>query len=892
MRQVLGASKGVVVARSPKPALQTGSVLVRVKYSMISIGTEVAGLMPPDETPKGNIEIVKEKAEDGARKVGKAIADPKRAFRYLKNKVDARTARKKALQAEAEVKPVLDGAKVTWTQNAASEFSFENGVLNLTTDDSPALYQADASPIPVPEGYIPEISIKGAMLSGMAVFGFLSEDKSNWLETATFASGELDECLLVDPGNNKSVNLVIANAGTLEPSKIILESVTVRLVPRKEGGLPPSEMGQVGWNLGYAAAGEVIEVAEGVEGFAPGDLVACSGAGQANHADFICVKQNMVAKLPAGADLRDACSTTIGVIALQGVRRADPLLGDKICVLGLGLIGQITVQLLVANGCRVIGFDPDPERVARAIEFGMEAGGSNPDEFLMQIRNFTGNQGVDRTIITAATKSNVVINTAMQVTRRKGVVVIVGDIGLDVKRGDFYKKEIDLLMSSSYGPGRYDRNYEEFGQDYPYAYVRWTMNRNMEAYLDLLAKKKIVIGPMIDVEGEVDDAPAVYGALMDKEAEKKPLAAVLRYDNEKIEPYHDDPTIILQGHRKFKPNKINYALVGAGAFGQSMLVPNLAKSGDKFFLRGVVSRDAIRGGNFARQNSCSLFASNIDGALQSDEIDMVVIATRHNEHAEQTVAAIKAGKHVFVEKPIALSWDELGKVETAYNACPNDKKPIVMVGFNRRFSPALQRIAKELASRQGPIMVNYRLNGGYIPKESWIQDEQGGGRNIGEACHMYDCFRFLARSPVKDISAHAIATANTPYMKNDNFVATLTYEDGSVCNLIYTAVGPKKGMPKERIEVFADGDAYVVDDFKVLTKASANVKKEGDKEIIKEAPIWQSSDPDKGHAEEMRQLAQSFENGTEAPIPFDEIIETSAVALTIEDLLFNRVNND
>jgi predicted dehydrogenase len=454
-------------------------------------------------------------------------------------------------------------------------------------------------------------------------------------------------------------------------------------------------------------------------------------------------------------------------------------------------------------------------------------------------------------------------------------VVIVGDIGLKAEREVFYRKEIDLLMSTSYGPGRYDSSYEVDGHDYPFAYVRWTQNRNMQSYLELIANGRLDIQPLIDRVISVDEAPSAYKALADGGG-ALPLGVLIRYpDDERDLPEPSDATrVVIRGHRKAPGSgTINYALVGAGAFGTSMLVPQMNKRRDRFFLRGVVSRSGAQGNNFARDNRVEMLTSNLDDVLVDPAFDLVVIATRHHEHASQVVRALKAGKHVFVEKPLALSWDELGQVTDTYRDLSD--KPLLMVGFNRRFSPAIQTLKTRVADRRAPLVIEYRLNGGYIALDHWVHNEHGGGRNIGEACHMYDVFRSLTGAPAVSIAAEAIDPGTLPYRRNDNFSATIRYEDGSLAHLLYTSLGPKTGLPKERVEVFCDGEAYIVDDYKSLTKASDG------------SVLW-SGDQDKGHFEELSRFGDAIASGGESPIAFDDLIETSAVALRVEDLLFGR----
>jgi len=634
-----------------------------------------------------------------------------------------------------------------------------------------------------------------------------------------------------------------------------------------------SDLNAQGWAIGYSAAGEVMAVGDGIHDLSAGDLVAAAGAGQANHADYVNVPRNLVCRVPSGCALKQAASATVGAIALQGVRRAAPQLGERVAVVGLGLIGQITVQLLKAAGCRVIGLDTDPERVTRALALGLDAGATDADGCKALVRDLTAGFGADRTLITAATKSNTVINLAMELTRAKGTVVIVGDVGLGVDRSVFYRKEIDLLMSTSYGPGRYDSSYEAEGRDYPFSYVRWTLNRNMQAYLELIANGRMNFDALIDRVVPIDAAPATYVELA-KAEDALPLGVLIHYpDPQETE---DQPArVTLRGHRVAPGERINYALVGAGAFGTAMLVPQMKKRADRYFLRGIVSRTGTQGSNFARDNQVEVLTSDLDEVLNDPGFQLVVIATRHHEHADQVVRSLAAGKHVFVEKPLAISWEELERVVSVHSDTVGE--PLVMVGFNRRFSPALQMLKERLTARRSPLMIQYRLNAGYIALDHWVHGAAGGGRNIGEACHMYDVFRFLAGAAVRSVAASAIDPHELPYARNDNFAATITYEDGTVATLVYTALGPKSGLGKEHITVFCDGEAFIVDDFKKLTKASDG------------SVLWQSGDPDKGHFEELSRFGDAIATGGTAPIPFAEIVETSAVALQIEDLLSGHV---
>jgi predicted dehydrogenase len=878
MRQILMNSAGVIVARVPRPAIDAGSVLVRVHYSLISVGTELAPLKAPLSP-----------AQDGASTVEKGAAYANLATHYLKASWNdpqkaarrlASIARRQLAQLKpapkAHLAPVVGMSDLQWTKASAMSFESRDGRLEIATDESAGGYQAMTQALDVPEGQVPLVRIVGTVHSGAIAIGLLNDARDKWIGSRVFDVGRFEDYLIFNPGDSRQVTLVITTAGAGQ-SRVSIETADVSMAPSVPGGLPYSELDQTGWNVGYSVAGEVVAVGDGVTDLTPGDLVACAGAGQANHADFVSVKRNLVCRIPPGCAVSAAASATIGSIAMQGVRRSMPQLGERVAVLGLGLIGQVTMQLLRSAGCHVIGLDLDETRVSRAKALGMDAGAMDPDGFKALVRDRTGGLGVDKTLITAATRSDSVVNLAMEVTRAKGTVVLVGDVGLHIQRPTFYRKEIDLLMSTSYGPGRYDQAYEADGHDYPFAYVRWTLNRNMQAYLELIASGRLNIDALIDRVITVEEAQAAYATLAGSGG-TPPLGVLIRYpdDTRALPEPADAARITVRGHKPARPELINYALVGAGAFGMSMLVPQMKKRKDRFFLRGVVSRNSTQGGNFARENGVEVLATELKTVLDDPAFHLMVIATRHHDHADQVVQCLQAGKHVFVEKPLAISWAGLDRVVAAYAAL--EHKPMLMVGFNRRFSPAVTQLRNLVTSRRAPLMIEYRLNGGYIPLDSWVQGAQGGGRNLGEACHMYDVFRSLAGSPVKSITATSIDPGSLPYLRNDNFSATIGYEDGSVATLVYTALGPKTGMGKERIEVFCDGEAFIVDDFKKLIRA-------GDGHVL-----WQSGDPDKGHAEEFSLFGDAIASGGASPISFDDIIETTAVSLHVEDLLYHRPN--
>ena len=885
MRQVLLNSGGAIVARVPRPTAEPGSVLVRVHYSLISVGTEIAPLRSTlTATDITTVEKGRAYAAVARHYLKASLKDPRKAAARLRQIGRRQIAKMRPVRAATpapppDTAPVLNLSTLAWTLGTPqATLRTSSGGIELITDDTPAGYQILSQAIAVPPQKVVLLQVKGRVHDGAISIGFLSQGGARWLMNRTYDAGPFDDLLVCDPDNSPDVTMVIttANAGTR--SRVTFDRMDVSHADPLVGGLPLSELNDQGWNVGYSVAGEVIAVGEGVTDLGAGDLVACSGAGQANHADYVNVKRNLVCRIPKGCGLNAAASATVGAIALQGVRRAAPQLGDRIAVVGLGLIGQITVQLLKASGCVVLGLDLDPGRVTRALQLGLDAGTSDPEQFKAIVRDHTAGQGADRTILTAATRSDSVINLSMDTTRRRGAVVIVGDVSLNVQREVFYRKEIDLLMSTSYGPGRYDIAYEIEGHDYPYAYVRWTLNRNMQAYLEAIATGKVNFDALVDRVIAVDDAPAAYKELA-KGGQALPMGILIRYpdDTRALPDPADAPRVTLRGHRRGPEGVINYALVGAGSFGTAMLVPQMRKLKDRFFLKGVVSRGSSQSNNFARENQVELFTTDYDAILRDDSFSLVVISTRHDLHADQVVRGLSAGKHVFVEKPLAITWEGLQEVERVYRELSTP--PLLMVGFNRRFSPAVQLVREHTTRRRAPLVMNYRLNAGYLPPDHWVHGPQGGGRNIGEACHMYDVFRSLSGAPVRSVSATPIDPGRLPYFRNDNFVATIGYEDGSVGTLTYTSLGPKSGLGKEYCEIFCDGEVYILDDYRKLLRASDG------------AVLWQSGEADKGHFNELAALGEAIAGNGAAPIPFDELIETTALSLEIEDLLFGRMDS-
>lgn len=614
---------------------------------------------------------------------------------------------------------------------------------------------------------------------------------------------------------------------------------------------------------GYSCSGIVIQVGPGVDGFQPGDRVACAGAGIANHAEIVLVPSNLAVKVPDGCDLKDAASVTLGAIAMQGVRRADPRLGEIVAVVGLGLLGQLTVQLLKAAGCRVIGLDLDARRVTLARDLGADHALNPADvDLKTEIRHLTGDRGVDATVITAASSSDAIVQQAMEMTRKKGRVVVVGAVGLGLKRSPFYEKEIDFLISCSYGPGRYDEQYEGKGVDYPYAYVRWTENRNMAEYLRMIAEGKVRLAAILEGEYNLAQAPEAYAAL--KGSAEKPLAVLLRY------PVRTDDSVAgkLETKTVLSPRvmsgKIRMAVVGAGNFAKAVHLPNLRKLSDLYHIRAIVSGTGTNALATAQQFGADYASTNYEDVLKDPDVDAVLICTRHHLHAQQAIQAAKAGKAILLEKPMALNQEELDRLV----AVLQETGVPFMVGFNRRFSPAAKRAKEIIAGRQNPVMILYRMNAGYLPPTHWTQTEEGGGRIIGEACHIFDLFQYLIDAPVAEVNATAITPKTEHVLVGDNVSATLRYEDGSVATLLYTALGAP-GLNKEYMELYADGKVLVLDDYKTLQVHGASVKG------------WAGAIQDKGHLDELRAFAGLVSASADQPQSLSDVVNTTQATIAV-----------
>jgi len=624
---------------------------------------------------------------------------------------------------------------------------------------------------------------------------------------------------------------------------------------------------EAGTPSGYSLAGTVIEVGEGIDDLKPGMRVAAAGASYANHAEVVCVPRNLVVQIPSKVSFEEAASVTLGSIAMQGVRRANPTLGETAAIIGLGLLGQIALQLLKASGIRVIGFDLDPVRVTQAKDLGCDmvihAGTTDP---VMEAIDFSGGPGVDFVLITAASRANAPLNQALDMCRRKGRVVIVGDVGMTIDRNKLYPKELDVLISTSYGPGRYDPSYEEDGNDYPLGYVRWTENRNMREYLDLIAEGKVNASALITDTFPLEDASKAYEALAQEQ--NRPLLVVLKYPEKPVEDVLSRSILILKDPAPKKTGVLNVGIIGAGNFVTSVHLPNMVKMEDRFRIHTICDIHPPTAHNVATRFNAVRYSSDAEEVCKDPEIDLVMITTRHDQHAPLATLAAEHHKAVFCEKPMGVNRDEtLSLVKTL-----KETEAPYLVGFNRRFSPAAQSIKKYLDDRNHPIMIVYIVNAGYLDGDHWTHGPQGGGRIVGEGCHMIDLCTFLTGSSLTDLKAMSIMPGKHKFFPHDNAQIGLAYEDGSIAQITYTALGAEE-HPKERVEVYSGGWVYTIDDYKHLTAA-------GPKDRSVDYRV-----AEKGHREELIEYSNWLRGDGPPPIELSSQLETTLATFAVYEQL-------
>ncbi len=604
--------------------------------------------------------------------------------------------------------------------------------------------------------------------------------------------------------------------------------------------------------LGYCQCGTVIALGRGVDDLRVGDLVATNGP----HAEFVSVPRNLCAKVPDGVSPEHAAFTPLAAIALQGIRLIEPSIGESVVVVGLGLVGLMAVQLLRANGCRVLGFDYDATKCELARAMGAEAVAldedTNPEDAASA---FSKGRGVDAVVITASTRSSEPVSQAAHMCRKRGRIVLVGVTGLELSRADFYEKELTFQVSCSYGPGRYEDSYEGKGLDYPIGFVRWTEQRNFEAVLELMAAGSLDVEPLISHRYPIEEALDGYARIGDPAT----LGIVITYADS---PQRAERTVAVSARRP--ASKGIAGVVGAGNYTGATLLPALAGSGLR--IKTIVSKGGVTGSHLAKKFGVEHSTTDLEAVLADREIDTLLISTQHNTHARMVIDGLKAGKHVFVEKPLCLTEEELEEIEEAVSA----DGPILMVGFNRRFAPHVVRMRQLMGTIQSPKAVVVTINAGALPASHWTQDpERGGGRMIGEGCHFIDLMRFLVGSPIVALQASALHGGDQ--RPEENMTVSLQFGDGSIGTLHYLANG-SKSFPKERVEVFAGGRVLQLDNFRRLTGfgfpkfRSMNLRQQ-----------------DKGHAAELKAFADAVKLGTPSPIPFDEIAEVTRVTFAISE---------
>lgn len=607
--------------------------------------------------------------------------------------------------------------------------------------------------------------------------------------------------------------------------------------------------------LGYCNVGRVVAVGDGVSGFKVGDRVASNG----QHAEFVSIPQNLVAKIPDNISDEEAVFTVIGAIGLQGIRLCNPTFGESIVVVGLGLIGLLTAQMLKANGCNVIGIDVSEEKCQLASSWGIKT--INPvkgNELVKAVLSHTNNVGADGVIITASAKTNEIIAQSAQMSRKRGRIILVGVIGLDISRADFYEKELSFQVSCSYGPGRYDENYEQKGNDYPLPYVRWTEKRNFEAVLQSISAGQLKVKELITEVVDLHDYQKIYGNI----GQSKSIASLLRYPQQDNNIAH---TVALKDG-SFKGAKGVIGIIGAGNFTKMTMLPALKGSGAHF--KSISSANGVTGTLLAKKYGFTASTTDNASIYNDADIDLVMITTRHNKHAEQVIQALQSGKHVFVEKPLALNNEELDAIVATHQQFANQSLTLT-VGFNRRFSPHAIAIKKAIGS--GPINIIATMNAGNIPPNVWVHDLQvGGGRIIGEACHFIDLCAYFTGSKVKWVCMNALGTV--PTAQTDNASILLNFEDGSNAVINYFSNGSKV-YSKERLEVYSQDRTIIMDNFR-KTEAFGFKGFKGLRTSL-----------DKGHKNQFHELIRRVKEGGEPLIPFDSIVNTTRASFAaIESL--------
>lgn len=621
---------------------------------------------------------------------------------------------------------------------------------------------------------------------------------------------------------------------------------------RREGLVSTAQaaLGRLGepMALGYSSAGEVVELGQGTTGFRPGQRVACAGGNYAVHAEYVIVPRNLVAALPANVDFESAAFTTLGAIALHGFRLANVQLGERVAVIGLGLLGQLAASIAAAAGCEVLGIDLNAARVALAQERGLQAVGRKGA--VERGAAFTKGQGFDAVLICADTESNDPVELAGELARDRATVVAVGAVGMNVPRRSYYAKELSFVVSRSYGPGRYDPSYEEGGRDYPIGYVRWTEGRNLQAFVDLMAAGKVDVSKLISHRFPLVKAPRAYVLI---QSEKPFLGVLITYPGQKTGKPTAATRKVIFSNKPLAKDNVGLGVLGAGNFARNTMLPAV-KGLRGFDFVGIASASGRGAADLARRFSFQYATSDEAQVLADRKVDAVAVLTRHNMHAAQTLAALKAGKQVFCEKPLALNEKELAAVEKAVSKAG---APLLTSGYNRRFAPLALDLKKFLSPRSQPLAAHYRVNAGALPAYHWLHDpERGGGRIIGEACHFIDFMVFLVGQAPCSVLAEALPDDERYHQ--DNVQITLRFAEGSLATVTYLANGDRS-LPKEWLEVFCGGKVAVLDDFRKLS-----LTEEGATEV-------KSSAQNKGHRAAWQAFGNAMKTGGQPPIPYEQL---------------------
>jgi predicted dehydrogenase/threonine dehydrogenase-like Zn-dependent dehydrogenase len=618
-------------------------------------------------------------------------------------------------------------------------------------------------------------------------------------------------------------------------------------------------------SLGYCNAGVVLE--SGAEGFSIGDRVVSNG----NHAEVVRVPKNLCVKIPNTVDDESAAFTVLAAIGLQGIRLIEPTLGETVIVTGLGLIGLMTVQMLRANGCRVMGIDFDSKRCELAMQFGAETVDlSKGEDPIVKAQVFSRGRGVDAVIVAASTQSDEVMHQAAEMCRKRGRIVLVGVVGLNLRRDDFFQKEISFQVSASYGPGRYDPDYEEKGHDYPVGFVRWTEQRNFEAVLDMMAEGTLDVKPLITHRFSIDKADSAYGELNKSET----LGVMILYPDSDVTSLKKRTVLLNDSEKQYPAGQPVVGFIGAGNYASRILIPAFKAAGAG--LECIVTSAGVSGVHHGKKIGFRSASTELEEIYNNEVINTVIIVTRHDTHAGQVLEAIKARKNVFVEKPMALKLKELSQIDEVFQLINIETENSIrlMVGFNRRFAPHIIKMKELLSSKSEPMTIILTINAGAIPGDHWTQDNDvGGGRIIGEGCHFIDLARFLAGSPIKSHHSIMIGGTSGTGVRSDKVTITLSFDNGSFATIHYLAHGGKS-FPKERIEVFCENGVLQMDNYRMMTGF--------DWPGFKRMKLYKQ---DKGQAACAKAFVDAIRNGKPSPIPYDEVMESSRISIEVAESL-------